>query len=162
MSFCRSRNKSTLSKIHCEEWELCQKFPAISSTNFTSEVVCHKSILDPGKSLNRSLMSLLLLHLLLLLLLLLHHAALPESVEVFEVLLGGVHGTVAVIHAGLQHGRYLVGEAAAEEALHKLRNEAPAALQDVARQVLNLDENALIRVTFLFILMLQAFVINEK
>ena len=109
---------------------------------------------NPGKSLNISLMSLLLLHLLLLLLLLLllHHAALPESVEVFEVLLGGVHGTVAVIHAGLQHGRYLVGEAAAEEALHKLRNEAPAALQDVARQVLNLDENALIRFTFLFIL----------
>ena len=82
-------------------------------------------------------MSLLLLHLLLLLmlllLLLLHHAALPESVEVFEILLGRIHGAVVVAHARLQHGRYLVGEATAEEALHELCNKSPTALQDVAR-----------------------------
>ena len=88
-------------------------------------------------------MSLLLLHLLLLLLLLLHHAALPESVEVVEVLLCCVHGAEVVIHARLQHGRYLVGEAAAEEALHELCNKAPATLQDAARQVLNLYEDPL-------------------
>ena len=83
---------------------------------------------------------LLLLHLLLLLL---NHAALSQSVEVLEVLLGRVHGAVVVIHARLEHGWDLVGEAAAEEALHELRDEAPAALQDVARQVLDLDENSL-------------------
>ena len=77
-------------------------------------------------------MSLLLL-LMLLLLLLLHHAALPESVEVFEILLGCIHGAVVVTHARLQHGRYLVGEATAEEALHELCNKSPTALQDVAR-----------------------------
>ena len=87
------------------------------------------------------LLHLLLLHLLLLLLL--NHAALPESVEVVEVLLGRVYGAVVVRHALLEHWRDLVGEAAAEEALHELRNEAPAALEDVAREVLNFDENSL-------------------
>ena len=147
-SFCRSRNKSTLSKIHCEEWELCQKLPAISSTNVTMQVVSLSATNKYRKvTLQVSLvlpLLLLLLHLLLLLLLLLlNHAALSQSVEVLEVLLGRVHGAVVVIHARFEHGRDLVGEAAAEEALHKLRNEAPAALQDVARQVLDLDENPL-------------------
>ena len=109
---------------------------SLSATNKYRKVTLQVSLVLP--------LLLLLLHLLLLLLLLLlNHAALSQSVEVLEVLLGRVHGAVVVIHARFEHGRDLVGEAAAEEALHKLRNEAPAALQDVARQVLDLDENPL-------------------